>query len=93
LAEPAAHRRREVSAAETFMSEQLVDARGLKCPLPILKAKKALKVASVGDLVRVLATDPLSPYDFADLCRLTGDELVESSDDQGVFSFLIRRRS
>lgn len=75
------------------MTERLLDARGLKCPLPILKAKKALKDLPPGETLIVLATDPLSVQDFPDLCRLTGDELVESSEDAGIFRFVIRRAS
>jgi len=75
------------------LAEHRVDARGLNCPLPILKAKKALKGVPSGETLRVLATDPLSPLDFEDFCRTTGDELVESSEDGGTYSFLIRRRS
>lgn len=73
------------------MTERLLDARGLKCPLPILKAKKALKDLPPGETLIVLATDPLSVQDFPDLCRLTGDALIESTEDGETHRFVIRR--
>ncbi len=71
--------------------ELLLDAKGLNCPLPILKAKKALKEVSIGATLEVLATDPGSVADFAAFCRATGNELVESSQDSDVYRFVIRR--
>ena len=59
------------------MANQLLDAKGLNCPLPILKAKKALKDVPAGGTLEVLATDPGSVADFAAFCRTTGNELVE----------------
>jgi tRNA 2-thiouridine synthesizing protein A len=73
------------------LSETLLDAKGLNCPLPILKAKKALKDLSTGSTLRVLATDPGSVADFAAFCRTTGNELVESKQDGQTYSFLIKR--
>jgi tRNA 2-thiouridine synthesizing protein A len=74
-----------------MMDETLLDARGLNCPLPILKARKALKETPVGGALRVLATDPGSVEDFAAFCRATGQELVEQSQKGATYSFLIRR--
>jgi tRNA 2-thiouridine synthesizing protein A len=71
--------------------ELLLDAKGLNCPLPILKAKKALKEVPIGATLEVLATDPGSVADFAAFCRATGNELVESSQDSDVYRFVIRR--
>ena len=65
--------------------------RGLKCPLPILRAGRTFKGLAVGEALRVLTTDPVSALDFEDFCRATGAELVESKEDGGAFSFLIRR--
>ncbi|HVJ52450.1 MAG TPA: sulfurtransferase TusA family protein [Aliidongia sp.] len=64
------------------MSDEL-DARGLKCPLPVLKARKALKAVPVGHVLTVLATDPGAPGDFEHFCRTTGNELIgtEAADD------------
>ena len=59
------------------MAEHLLDAKGLNCPLPILKAKKMLKDVPTGETLRILATDPGSVADFAAFCRTTGNELVE----------------
>jgi tRNA 2-thiouridine synthesizing protein A len=73
------------------MSETVLDAKGLNCPLPILKAKKALKDVATGSTLRVLATDPGSVADFAAFCRTTGNELVESKQEGGTYNFLIKR--
>ena len=69
-----------------------VDARGLNCPLPILKAKKALSELTSGDLLRVLSTDPGSVRDFQAFARQTGNELVEQSSAGGEFTHYLRRR-
>jgi len=68
-----------------------LDTKGMNCPLPILKAKKAIKELGSGDTLQVLATDPGSVKDFEAFCRSTGNELVESGEDGGVFSFLIKK--
>ncbi len=73
------------------MGESLLDARGLNCPLPILKAKKALKDMAAGATLRVIATDPGSVADFAAFCRATGNELLESRQEGQAYSFLIKR--
>jgi len=69
-----------------------VDARGLSCPLPLLKAKKALNALGPGDLLRVLATDSGSQRDFRVFCEQSGNSLLESSEDDGVFTLLLRKR-
>jgi tRNA 2-thiouridine synthesizing protein A len=70
-----------------------VDARGLNCPLPILRAKKALADMQSGQILKVLATDPGSQRDFAAFAKQTGNEIVESSTTQDkTFVFLMRRR-
>ncbi len=68
-----------------------LDTKGMNCPLPILKAKKAIKELEPGDTLQVLATDPGSVKDFEAFCRSTGNELVESGEDGGVFTFLIKK--
>ncbi len=73
------------------MTEHLLDAKGLNCPLPILKAKKALKDVPNGEILKILATDPGAIADFEAFCRTTGNELLEHSEAGGVFSFLIKR--
>jgi tRNA 2-thiouridine synthesizing protein A len=75
------------------MSEHVLDAKGLNCPLPIIKAKKMLKDVPTGETLRVLATDPGSVADFAAFCRTTGNELVESTQDGTTYRFLIKRSS
>jgi tRNA 2-thiouridine synthesizing protein A len=72
--------------------ETLLDTKGLKCPLPVLKARKALKEVAPGGLLRVLATDPGATKDFVHFCAATGCALVDSSEGgDGVLSFLIRK--
>jgi len=73
------------------MSEILLDVKGLNCPLPILRAKKALARIEVGQSLRVLATDPAAPQDFAAFCLQIGQALESSTEDGGIFSFVIRR--
>ena len=73
------------------MANLLLDAKGLNCPLPILKAKKALKDVPAGGTLEVLATDPGSVADFAAFCRTTGNELIESTQVSGTYRFLIKR--
>jgi tRNA 2-thiouridine synthesizing protein A len=70
-----------------------LDVKGLNCPLPILRAKKAIKDVAVGDTLEVLATDPGSVKDFDAFCRQTGNELVESKDEGGTYRFLIKRKA
>ena len=69
-----------------------VDARGLSCPMPIVKTAQAIKAISSGSLIEVLATDPGSVKDFAAWSRTTGNELVEQSIDDGVYRFVLRRK-
>ena len=73
------------------MADQVLDAKGLNCPLPILKAKKALKSMDGGKTLEVLSTDPGSVADFAAFCRTTGNELVEQNEEGGVWTYLIRK--
>ena len=69
-----------------------LDTRGLNCPLPILKAKKALADMASGDLLRVVSTDPGSMRDFQAFARQTGNELVEQSTAGADFIHVLRRR-
>jgi tRNA 2-thiouridine synthesizing protein A len=70
----------------------ILDTKGLKCPLPVLKARKALRDVPPGGLLRVLATDPGAVKDFEHFCRTTGSELVEQGEEEdGVLVFLIRK--
>jgi len=68
-----------------------LDARGLKCPLPVLRARKAMKDVPAGELLTVLSSDPGSPKDFIHFCSVTGNELVESTEADGNYRFVIRK--
>ncbi len=68
-----------------------VDARGLGCPLPLLKAKQALNAMQRGDELRVLATDPGSVRDFRAFAEQAGHELLESSQQEGIFCYRLRK--
>ena len=69
-----------------------IDTRGLNCPLPILKAKKALADMSSGQVLKVVATDPGSVRDFQAFARQTGNELVEQDSAGSDFMHYLRRR-
>lgn len=71
--------------------DQSLDARGLKCPLPILKARKALNAMQPGQTLAVLATDPGSVRDFQAFCRATGDALLDQVTDAGEYRFLLQK--
>jgi len=73
------------------MADQVLDAKGLNCPLPILRAKKALAGLGAGSTLEILATDPGSIKDFEAFCRTTGNELVEQENDGKLFRFVIRK--
>jgi tRNA 2-thiouridine synthesizing protein A len=67
------------------------DARGLICPLPVLKARKLLKAVPVGETLTILATDPGAPDDFVHFCRTTGNELI-ATDRQDDYARIVIRR-
>ena len=71
--------------------DQELDASGLNCPLPILRAKKTLNAMSSGQVLHVVATDPGSVKDFDAFAKQTGNELVESKEEGGKFHFLIKK--
>lgn len=68
-----------------------LDCTGLKCPLPVLKARKALRDVAPGGRLRVTATDPDSPQDFRHFCETTGADMLEAREDAGVFTYLLRK--
>ena len=72
------------------MADKTLDTKGLNCPLPILKAKKAIAEVPKGGTLEVLATDPGAVADFQAFCKTTKNTLVEHSENQGVFRVLIR---
>jgi tRNA 2-thiouridine synthesizing protein A len=69
-----------------------VDARGLNCPLPILRAKKALADMQSGQILKVMATDPGSQRDFAAFAKQTGNQLVDTRTEDKIFIFMMKRR-
>ena len=73
------------------MSDAFLDAKGLKCPIPVLRARRAMKPLAPGDVLAVEATDPTSVQDFRAFCETTGDVLLESREDDGVYHFRIRK--
>jgi tRNA 2-thiouridine synthesizing protein A len=68
-----------------------VDAKGLSCPMPIVKTAQAVKTVPAGELIEVLATDPGSVKDFAAWTRSTGNAIVEQTEADGVYRFVIKR--
>lgn len=72
------------------MADKTLDTKGLNCPLPILKAKKAITEVPKGGTLEVLATDPGSVADFQAFCKSTGHTLVESTHEGSVYRFLIK---
>lgn len=73
------------------MADKTLDTKGLNCPLPILKTKKALGEVAKGGTLEVLATDPGSVADFKAFCETTGHLLVEQGETAGVYRFVIQR--
>lgn len=76
----------------TFTVDREVDARGLNCPLPILRTKKALNDMLSGQILRVVATDPASQRDFQEFSRQTGNAIVDQSIANGDYIYLLRRK-
>ena len=72
------------------MADKVLDAKGLNCPLPILKAKKAILEVPKAGTLEVLSTDAGSVADFAAFCRTTGNTMLESSEASGVYRFVIK---
>ena len=71
----------------------LLDVKGLACPMPVLRAKKALKAIAPGEELEVLATDPGSAKDFDAFCAATGHALVTADETGGVYRFVIRKKA
>ncbi len=69
----------------------LLDTSGLNCPLPVLKAKKALKPLSHGEVLTVIATDPASTIDFKHFCHVSGNVLERLHEEGGRFEYVIRK--
>lgn len=73
------------------MADRTLDTAGLVCPIPILKAKKALGEMPAGSTLEVIASDPAAPKDFVAFCKATGNALLESGMRDGMYWFLICR--
>lgn len=73
------------------MADQTLNAEGLNCPLPIIKAKKALKGLEAGKVLEIRSTDPGSVADFAAFCSQTGNELLSSNTEGNVYLFEIKK--
>lgn len=71
--------------------DQELDASGLNCPLPILRAKKTLNGMQSGQVLRIVATDPGSVKDFEAFAKQTGNQLLESGEEAGKFTFLLKK--
>ena len=78
--------------ASATAKQTTLDARGLKCPMPIVKTAQAIKNVPSGELLEVLTTDPGAVADFAAWSRSTGNELVEQTTADGVYRFVLRRK-
>jgi tRNA 2-thiouridine synthesizing protein A len=74
------------------MSNTVLDVKGLNCPLPILRAKKAIKDLEAGAVLEVIATDPGSAKDFDAFCTQTGNELLSQTEAGGVYTFQIKKK-
>ncbi len=73
------------------MADAELDTKGLKCPLPVLRARKAMKPLAAGQVLQVEATDPSSVQDFKNFCETTGHELLASREEAGVYIYEIRK--
>ena len=73
-------------------NSKILDTKGLNCPLPVLKARRAMRELANGDVLTVLATDPASYIDFQHFCDTTGHDLMDAQEDkaEGVFTYVIR---
>ena len=76
-----------------MVADHFLDAKGLNCPLPILRAKRLLNDITAGETLEVWSTDPGSIPDFQAFCRMTGHKLLEQAEDQGVFRVLLEKKA
>ena len=74
-----------------YAPTKTLDARGLQCPMPVVKTSQEIKNIAIGDILEVLATDPGSMADITAWCKSTGNELLKMERGDGVFKFYIRR--
>ena len=76
----------------SLQTNATLDARGLNCPLPILRTRKALMGMESGETLTVISSDPGSVKDMSSFCTQTGDELIENSSNEQEFIFIIRKQ-
>jgi len=81
----------EPSPQENARFDALIDARGLACPLPLVKARQALMVLDAGARICVLATDSAAPRDFTEFCEVSGHLLIEQREADGVYLFVLEK--
>jgi tRNA 2-thiouridine synthesizing protein A len=74
------------------MGKEVLDARGLMCPMPIVKLAKKIKEMKVGDVLELIADDVGSKEDVPAWCKRTGNELIESKEENGMFHYLIKKK-
>ncbi|MGI9436544.1 MAG: sulfurtransferase TusA family protein, partial [Geminicoccaceae bacterium] len=85
------HETAVVTAGDGASNTVPLDTRGLNCPLPVLRARKVLRTLAAGTHLRLLATDPGTVRDVKAMCEATGDRLIDSSEADGEFVFLIEK--
>lgn len=78
--------------ADACKVDKVLDAKGLLCPMPVIKARKAIREIAVGELLEILATDKGAVKDFQAWSRQTGNELVDWAEEAGVYTFHIRKQ-
>ncbi len=69
----------------------VLDTKGFNCPIPVLKARRSMRNLAIGDELTVLATDPASQIDMRHYCNTAGHEMINSSEEDGVFTYVIRK--
>ena len=74
-----------------YTVDQVLDCKGLNCPLPVIKTKKAIEKMTVGQVLQMVATDPGSKPDMAAWSKSTGHELLEAREEGGLYTFFIRK--
>ncbi len=77
--------------SESIKTDQVLDAKGLSCPLPILKTKKAVEAMKKGQVLKVETTDPGSKNDMSSWAKRTGNEILKVDEGPGVFTFYIKK--
>ncbi len=76
---------------DVLKEDQVLDCSGLSCPMPVVKTSKAIKTLEIGQVLKMVATDPGAPPDMEAWSRQTGNELLRSTQEGGKFVFYIRR--